>query len=221
MSMPMPTIDDLLARVYRHYPRGIESDDPRHHDTEESRRLVCVQEAAARSCEWNFYEVPDESRVAIDAEVVPVVNALRAWRLFAERWQREHPAVTLWDESNPWHDASYRYTALKPGYVHRPSRRLEEWIDPVVCRVSALAPVYLIYTYILVPGERTQICYSDFPERYRGRIAGLCALAEELFGFHRISEDLARTPVPDVAPFGSNQPMTETVLADCLFSSYL
>ena len=58
----MPTLDELLARVYRHYPRGIDPEDARHRDSEESRRLMCVRQAAAKSCEWNFYDIPDDLR---------------------------------------------------------------------------------------------------------------------------------------------------------------
>ena len=217
--MPAPTlapaIDVLLARIYRHYPKGVESDDSRHRSSEESRRLACVQEAAARSCEWRFYAIPEDERVAIDPDVQDVVHALRAWRSFAARWGEESPDSILWDESNPWHDASYRYSALRPGYEHSS----EEWRDPVVCAVSVLAPVYAIYTYVPVPGSRMEICYASFPDQYHDRIARLDALATEMFGFARLDEDVLLHPVSDVVPLASNLLVGEARLRDCLFST--
>ncbi|MEM9493128.1 MAG: hypothetical protein AAGC55_28520, partial [Myxococcota bacterium] len=124
--MATPSIDALVSRVYRHYPRGIAPDesDPEHLEyrtSEEHRRFVCVQEAAARSCGWGFYAVPDDQRITLDPEVQSVLDALRAWRPFADRWRESFPESILWDESNPWHDASYRYSAAQPGYVPLPA----------------------------------------------------------------------------------------------------
>ena len=231
--LPRPDVDTLLARVYSHCPRGLESDDPRHSETEESRRLMCVQEAAARSCGWPPNEVPAMERVPTEPAVESVVMALRAWRSFAERWNEEMPDIHLIDESNPWHDASYRYSALRPGYVLALDRPPEQqgkpdielpggWADPVVLSLSILAPVYVIYTYI-VPPERPEDAdmefrYRDFPRRYRDRVAALHRLSEEIFGFHRLDEATLLTPVPDVAPPGGLRMVDEANLRDCLFT---
>ena len=211
-----PTIDTLLARVYRHYPRGVDNDDSRYQQSEESRRLICVKEAAARRCGWNFYEIPAADRVAIDAEVEPVLEALGNWQRFAERWQKDAPDVVLWDESNPWLDACYRYSALKPG----PSREAPRDLDEVVLAVSMLAPVYVVYTYIPIPGQRAEKRFSEFPSRSRARVGRLSALSEELFGFHRLDENTVGTLVPDVIPHSSNRCMSETTLMDCLFLTF-
>lgn len=211
-----PTLEDLLARVHRHYPRGIDNDDPRHALSEESRRLMCVREAAARKCGWNFYEIPAEDRVAIDAAVEPVVEALSSWRRFAASWKKDAPDMVLWDESNPWLDACYRYSALKPGCSSDTSRDLDE----VVLAVSILAPVYVVYTYIEVPGQRAEKRYAEFPSRYQARVDRLSALAEENFGFHRLDESTVLTSVSDVIPHASNRCMSETTLMECLFLTF-
>lgn len=246
--MPRPTLDTLLERVHRHYPRGVESDDQAHHETEESRRLLCVQEAAAQSCGWTHSEVPDGRQaladgapadVSIDPEVESVVVALSGWRSLAERWNDEVPGVLLTDQSNPWHDASYRYCALRPGYVLPQDRPPEQrgkpdietpggWQDPVVLSLSILAPVYVIYTYVAGPAPSTndamdadmEFCHRDFDERYRDRVAALESLVQGIFGFHRLDEATLLTPVPGITPFGSNKPLGETTLRDCLFTPH-
>ena len=126
-SSPQPTIDDLLARVYRHYPRGLESDDPRHHATEESRRLACVYEAAAIACDKQVLPIADDERVPIDPDVRAVVDALYAWTAFGERCQQVFPDCVVWDESGPFFDPGYRHTVSKPGHVHDPARQPREW----------------------------------------------------------------------------------------------
>lgn len=215
IQFPRPTIHTLLERVSRHYPGGLESDHPGYHDTTEAQRLRCVREAAARSCQWSFYDVPDKERLPLDCAIEPVLDALRAWRSMANHWSKEFPMFTLWDESNPWHDASYRYAALRLGYT----RGADDWRDPVVLALSILAPVYVIYTYTPKPGKPTGVRYSDFPERYRDRIVALARYAGEMFGFHRLDEATIRAPAPDVTPFGSNKLIRETTLIDCLFTA--
>lgn len=214
--MTPPTLEVLLARVYRHYPRGIESGDPRHHDSEESRRLACVHEAAAMACGKEYAPVPDDERVAIDAEVASVVDALRAWASFGQRICAAFPGVEVWDESGPFFDPGHRYSVADAEYAH-PS---ESWRDPVVCAVSVLAPVYVLYTYVPMTDGVTKVCYAGFPARYQDRIARLSKLAEDSFGFHRLDEETVLTIVPDVAPFGANRAIGQITLMDCLFSSH-
>ncbi|WP_428263399.1 hypothetical protein [Haliangium sp.] len=210
-----PTLDELVVCVHRHYPRGVEADDPRHQDSEESHRLVCVQEAAAMSCQWNFYDVPTEWRVPLDPCVLPVITALRAWRPLHVRWCAEIPAMELWDESNPWLSACYRYSAVRPNYAPE----ADEWYDPVTCVVSILAPVYALYTCSNAPGEHKRARYSAFPDRYQERLAALSRLVEEMLGFHRLEEEVLLHPVLDVVPGSSNLLLGEATMRDCLFSS--
>lgn len=215
--MPRPSLDTLLIRMYRYYARESESRGLEYHETEEAHRLMSLQEAAARSCHWNFYELAEGWRVPIDPELVPVVQTLRAWKPFADRWKQEFPAVVLWDVSNPVFDAAYRYSALRPGYLH-PS---DEWEDPVTLALSVLAPVYVTYTRDIDESEDwPQIRFRDFPERYRDRVAALGALTEEMFGFHRLDENTVRTPVPGLCLPGGNTFPDEITLMDCLFTAF-
>lgn len=216
MPVPDPTIPELVDLVHRYYPRGIESDDPRHGSTEESRRLASVREAAAIACGKQYNAIPDDERIAVEPEVSAVVNALRSWREFGERCRRAFPDCLVWDESGPYFDPGYRYSVNQPGYVH-PS---DEERDPVFCAFSVLAPVYVIYAYIQGSDPLPDVCYARFPEGHEARVNKLSVLAKEIFGFHRLDEETVRTPVPDVAPFGSNRPMSKTTLMHCLFSSH-
>jgi len=211
-----PTIDELMARVYRHYPIGIIPDDRRYHTCEETRRLACVHEAAAIACGKGFVPVPDNERVPIDPEVQEVVDALRAWKAFGERCKQAFPDRVVWDQSGPFFDPGYRYTVAKADYVH-PS---DDFHDPVICTVSVLAPVYAIHTFDQKTRPNAERRYADFPDRYHDRIDTLCALAEEMFGFSRLAEDVLLYPVPDVVPFCGNLQLGEATLRDCLLTAY-
>jgi hypothetical protein len=41
-----PSVDELVDVVYRHYPRGLLSDDPGYAETEAHRRLVAARRRA-------------------------------------------------------------------------------------------------------------------------------------------------------------------------------
>lgn len=227
----------LMARVCRHIPRGIRHDDPRHRTSEESRRLACVQEAAAIACGKGFVPVPDEDRVVLDPEVLQVVDALRAWQHFGERCKQAFPNREVWDESGPFFDPGYRYSVGQAGYVPpprtpppgrgesaleraQPGQHGVDTYDPVVCVVSVLAPVFAILTFIPAADTFPRVRYADFPERYHDRIDTLSALAQEVLGFSRLGEDTLLTPMPDLQPHTSNRPMNETTLSDCLFTAF-
>ena len=215
--LPRPSVDTLLARVHRYYTRESQSSGLEYHETDEARRLMSLQQAAAGSCQWDFYELEDEWRVPIEPELEPVVRALHAWKPFAERWEKEFPGILLRDVSFPCSNVGYRYSALQPGHV-RPS---DEWGDPVMLAVSVLAPVYVIYTRD--PDESDdwpQIRYSGFHERYRERVTALSSLTEEMFGFHRLDEDTVHTPVPGLSLPGGNTLPDEVTLMDCLFTPF-
>jgi hypothetical protein len=236
--MSAPTRDMLMARVYRHVPRGIRHDDPRHRASEESRRLACVQEAAAIACGKGFVPVPAEERVAIDPEVLQVVDALRAWRHLGERCKQAFPDREVWDESGPFFDPGYRYTVGQADYVPPPRAPLPgrgeppverapqpgqhgvDTYDPVVCVVSVLAPVFVILTITPAADTFPRVRYADFPERYQDRIDTLGTLVQEVLGFARLDEDTLLTPMPDLQPHTSNRPMSETTLGDCLFTAF-
>ncbi len=127
------------------------------------------------------------------------------------------PSIPLWDDSNPWLTAGYRYSAVRPGY----DAGSDESPDRVVCVVSILAPVYAIYTHIDAPDGSMLARYSNFPQRYHGRIEKLQSLVEEMLGFYRLDEDLLLSPVLDVVPGASNLLLGEATMRDCLFSNSL
>lgn len=228
-----PTLPSLLACIYRHIPRNIDAHDPAHRDTPESRRRACANEAAALACGKGIFPIQDHQRVPIDPEVQAVIDALHAWKLFGQRCEQAFPDREVWDESGPFFDPGYRYSIHPAGYVSPPtnpppgsgSPAPEIWLppevrqrgfDPVVCMVSVLAPVYMIYTHVPIPDEPTDIRLGDFPERYHDRVDRLCALAEQTFGFWRLDEHILRQPLSDVQPSDSHH--LNTILAHCLFT---
>ncbi len=82
-----------------------------------TRRLVCLREAAAKSCQRGFYEIPEGERLPVDSCMSPILEALREWRPLYAKWCAEMPTIPLWDESNPWLDTGYRYAAVSPEYT--------------------------------------------------------------------------------------------------------
>lgn len=236
---PAPAREQLLARVYRHFPRGIPPEDLRHGASEESRRLACTLEAAAIACQKEFVPVPDENRVTIDAEVALVIDTLGAWPRFVSRCERDFPDRIVWDESGPFFDPGYRVSVAQQGYLpppwtpHPDAREQPRTLpipppdhpdsstihDPVLCMVSVLAPIYTIFVELYDSSDQPTICYSEFPDRYHDRIDKLCTLAEEVFGFSRMDPDTLLSPLPDVKPESSKRDMQDTILADCLFTT--
>ncbi|GAB4560606.1 MAG: hypothetical protein Tsb0020_07420 [Haliangiales bacterium] len=203
MGFSPPTLEQLLDIVYRHYPRGVANDDSRRSDTDEERRLVCVQEAAAHASQWEFYDVPDAWRMPIAPQVASVIEALSAWRSLAEEWARKVPEYPLWDESNPWHDACYQYAVVQAGY----SADSDIPPDRVVAAVSILAPVYTL-------------CHSGAASQ-SARVEKITEFIERYLGFTRIPDAALRTPLPDIVPGSSNLLLGQATLRDCLFSALL
>lgn len=223
-----PTLDELIARVYRYFPRGIAPDNPAHRSSEESRHLECLLEAAAIACRQGRVELRDGKPAPIDSDVRQVLDSLCSWQPFVERCQQAFPDRVVWDVSGPFFDPGYSVSIAQAGYIPPPKfpepgeepppvqqQPPKMAHDPVLCMVSVLAPVYVVFTWVPRPGKSTQPRYSDFPARYSDRIDTLCAFAEENFGFSSLDEDILRTKIPDVLP--STREMGDTTLADCLF----
>lgn len=207
-----PDIDMLTARIYRHYPRNIIADDPRHWESDESRRLQCVRHVCAENMGGTLPPIESDRRIPIDKEIQENLDALRAWLPFKATLEYAFPESCLEDRSIPWMDPCYRCEISQPGDI------VDSWDDEIVCAVSALAPVYLLAIYVPVPGEWTRVCYSRFPSRYQERESKLAALIEETFGFSRLTEDTLLLPVPDVVPGIGTVIMGEAVFMDCLFT---
>ena len=217
-------LDTLLARIYRHYPRGVDGDDPAYLRTEEFRRLQCVLRVCAENVGVTLPSLPASDRVPIDVSVREVLDRLSRWRAFKQALAQDFPDTLIWDQSPPWHEPCYRCDVPQQGYAMG-----SEGFDPVVCVLSALAPVYVLFTFVEQTREssedeeldpRPPIHYSGFAERYRERETRMAARIEAMFSFHRLTEDTLSVPVPDVMPHGSNLLMGQATLMDCLFTSH-
>lgn len=215
--MKAPDVDTLMARIYRHYPRGIGGEDRRHFRSEETSRLECVLQVCAANM-GKERPIKPYRRVPIDPEVQDVLDALRAWLPFKKALQREFPDRFLWDRTIPWHNPCYICDVARAGYV----QGTRAWYEPVVCMLSALAPVYALCVH---ETEDVDDCftsrelYSNLPSQYADREARMAALIEETFHFTRLTEDTLLLSIPDVVPQAENVLMGEARLVDCLFTT--
>ena len=60
--MTPPSVDALLTRIHRHYPRDIEGDDSSYVRTEEFRRLECVLHACAANVGVRLQPMPESDQ---------------------------------------------------------------------------------------------------------------------------------------------------------------
>jgi hypothetical protein len=116
------SIKDLFTVVYRHYPRGIPSDDPRYAQSEEYQRLVAARKAAGAASE--------------------------PWRAMLQRLDERFPECTVQDGSlhlpTGGLDAGYcatLYRSTSPPGEHGRSVRF---------RVSFLVSYYVVFGFRLI-----------------------------------------------------------------------
>lgn len=231
--MTQPSADTLLDLIYRYYPVDMMGDDPDYVRTDEFRRLACVLHSCAATVGVSLSPVPATDDVVLERDVADVVQALSAWPSFMKALAVEFPNTFVWDQSAPWDEPLFRCDVPAPGYRQGAGGDFE----PVVCVVSALAPVYALFTYEgrcadvsdstyeldrdpVLEDLRPRLRYTGFAECYREREARLVARVEAMFGFVRLPDDTLRVAVPDVAPRGSNLLLGEATVMDCLFTSH-
>ena len=205
----------LLERIYRFYPRGIGSEHPRFLRAPESRRLRSVFEACAVSMGERRPEVIATLKPGpLDEDVKAVVDTMQAWPEFVQRLRREFADCWVWNTTFMY-EPGYSCHVSQPGFVPG-----QPHYDPVVCLVSALAPIYALYASHSDKDKKDGWTrYSNFPKDYQDREAKLAGLIEEAFQFSRIYEDTLFLPIPDVQPRESTLSMGEAKLIDCLFTS--
>ncbi|HLL55626.1 MAG TPA: hypothetical protein VK447_18845 [Myxococcaceae bacterium] len=174
------SVDELLAVIYRYYPRGLYPDDPGYHDTEEHRRLVRARlKAAAEGGPWD---------VLLDHLYARFPDAVmnRSLGLFTGSY-----------------DAGYQ------GSISLPLRGWYEKYRAVYCVISFLVPYYAVYTAANVVAPVTHggqmTCYRDFTftpdEEPYAR-----ALTEEILagfpGYEPMPPEIGYTPLPaDIKSF--------------------
>jgi hypothetical protein len=116
------SIEELLAVVYRHYPRGIQSEDPRYEDSEEHRRLVAARRAAGAASE--------------------------PWRALLRRLNERFPECGA--QNGSLHLPTGACDAGYCGGLYRRTTPHGEHHHSVEFRVSFLVPYYLVYGFRVV-----------------------------------------------------------------------
>jgi hypothetical protein len=214
--------DDLIAIVHSHYPRGIESTDPRYGETEETARL-----AAARR------------RAGTDR---------KAWRAVLAQIDAQFPKAIV-DRS--LHLGTGKLDAGYAGTLHLPAGPGER-VHGLGFVVSFLAPYYVVYssriivtqrptdgrvecvfvgdTCHIVPAEvvkpelrtqfvddvRQEIAFDLSPDEAPYADAIERAIAAGFDGYTAIPRQLGELVVPDVATPSS--PLGAARIYDCLFA---
>jgi hypothetical protein len=140
----------------------------------------------------------------------------RAWKDFVQRVREEFPGSTLWDSTQLFYDPCYRLRVplLLP-------KEGEDTRKELVCLVSLLAPVYVIYaSHALNTGKGSEAWtrYPPLPPAFQPDEAKLAALIESSFGATRLPNDVLFTSVPEMDPWGGNVGLGKARLIDLLFT---
>lgn len=191
------SLDDLLAIVYRFYPRGARQDDPGYKDTEEHRRLVQARMRAGT--EGNLWDV--------------LLERLSA-RLPKEKIQNGSvhlPGGSL--------DASY------VGWLWLPPRGPEEKNHRISFLISFLAPCYVVYSsaHVAVSGSQPQDWSHEISFTFsRDEQPFAQIVMEEILsvfpGYEPMPPEVGNAIVPDVE--AGNQLLGKSTLYHCLFTDY-
>ncbi|MDI3288879.1 hypothetical protein [Polyangium sp. 15x6] len=226
------SIDELLAVVYHHHPRGLSVDDPGYASSEDLARLSEARRQAGRNAE--------------------------PWRAMLRRLREQFPEITVQNRSldlpaGGAGDASYS------GALHLPPSEGEH-VHTLGFLVSFLVPYYVVYssrlvdipeqegtspppclrfhfehdTSIVLPPDpslpdggldtgqqeprRRDIIAFDFTSAEQPYAASIAREIESTFGHERMPPNIGATIVPDVSTglrrFG------EATLYDCLFAEH-
>lgn len=143
-----------------------------------------------------------------------------AWKDFIQRLHEEFPDCSIWDMTVPLMDPCYACRVSLPGWVKGAPIH-----DSVVCLLSQLAPVYVLYASHVEqkgPGLPRDhwLRFPPLPPEFQPHEARLAGLIESTFGSTRLSNDVLFTPVPDLVPRTANFGLGEARLIDCLFTPH-
>lgn len=192
------TLDDLLAIVYRHYPRGMRQHEPGFENTEEDRRLVEARRHAGR--EGNPW--------------LPLLDRLEA--RFPD-YGVQNCSIHL--PTGSW-DAGYS------AWLWLPTRDPLEKLHKIAFYVSFIAPCYLLHSNVCRAATPTdpEQSWSDessftFSDDEQPIAKAIEAEIRTSFPDHEpLPPEVASIIVPDVA-VGTTQ-FGKATLLDCLFTEY-
>ena len=142
---------------------------------------------------------------------------MSAWKAFVQRVSERLPDCSLWDLTLLIYDPCYRLRVSLPH--HEPDRDRR---DEVVCLLSLLAPVYVLYASHLLhtgPSLEQWTRYPPLPPPFQDCEARLATLVESTFGATRLPNEALFTPAPDMTPPAANLALGQARLADLLFTA--
>jgi len=142
---------------------------------------------------------------------------MSAWTEFVQRVREELPGCGFWDATLLFLEPCYRLRVQLPETVHDENRS-----DAVVCLLSVLAPVYVVYASHRVEAGEDSEAWARFPplpsvfQPYEARLA---RLLETAFGATRLPEEVLFFPIPELCPrTGDILPGTARII-DLLFTT--
>jgi hypothetical protein len=181
----------LLECVRHYYPTGITTEDPRYERSAEFQRLRQRLHSAATDT--------------------------RAWEDFLRRVESAFPDCKILDRTHLPYNPSYACQVNLPGQEPWPDRTRE---DAVVCMLSVLAPVYVLYAHHW-KDDRTEreswTRYPPLPPEFQAHEAKLASLVETSFGFARLPNEVLFIVVPDLHPLDGRRRRRPPWLVDLLF----
>jgi hypothetical protein len=219
-------IDDLLAVVYQHYPRGIESDGPRWQQSPEYARLVAARKKAASDPRWPalLRRISARHDVTNESLHLPTGELDACYSFSVDMPEEQHRAL--------WFHASF----LSPYQIAYVRRRVEDAartaarrapVEEVTVEVHGVCfalPRSALGAALLAeideeqkraaPVERDELLFT-LPPGERAIADWIGHEVEATFGCAPLPPEIGATPVPDVAT--NMRRLGEATLLDCLF----
>lgn len=143
---------------------------------------------------------------------------MSAWKAFVQRVREELPGCAFWDATLLFLVPCYSLRVQLPETVHDQERS-----DEVVCLLSVLAPVYVVYASHTVEtgaDSETWVRYPPLPPAFQPYEARLASLLEAAFGATRLPEEVLSFPLPELDPRTGNIPLGTARIIDLLFTTH-
>lgn len=166
---------------------------------------------------------PDDPAYQSSAEAQRLTQLLAAareepqpWKAFVQRVGEEFGDCMRWDTTLLWAEPCYRLRISLPGVVLGGERH-----DEVICLLSLLAPVYVLYASHFLdtgPFKEAWTRYPPLPTEFQAHEARLANLLESALGVTRLPNEVLFTPIPELAPRTGNVALGKALLIDLLFT---
>ena len=144
---------------------------------------------------------------------------MSAWKAFVQRVREELPGCGFWDATLLFLEPCYRLRVELAETLHDQQRT-----DEVVCLLSVLAPVYVVYaSHSGEAGEdsETWVRFPPLPPAFQPYEERLARLIETTFGATRLPEEVFSFPMAALDPrTGDTLPGTARII-DLLFMTHI